>query len=292
MPYSMTGFGRGEAQSDTYRFIVEIRSINHRYCDINIKMPRIFGNLEDKLRRMIQGQINRGKLDIYVSYEEFGDKPKAVTIDRGLAEAYYNGLKALKDQFDIIDDISLTSFLRIPDIMKTEKLEIDEEQVWNVLQEAVQNALKFLMDMREREGQKLVMDIQTKLKTISAEVIFVEERAPLIVEEYKVKLEARIKEILQQTVPDETRLAGEVALFAERCSVDEEIVRLKSHLIQMEKCCESDQPIGRKLDFIIQELNREINTIGSKSNDLDINNRVVDIKSEIEKIREQTQNLE
>ena len=292
MVYSMTGYGRGEAVSNGSRFIVEIKSINHRYCDINVRMPRILAVLEEKLRQVIQEKISRGKVDVYISFEEFGELEKKVSVNTELAKAYYRAMTELKHQMNLTDDISVTTFLRIPDVFMPEKNELDEDAVWEVLKWATDMALQELLAMRSREGEKLFADICMKISQIDEKLRVIESRASLVVREYKDKLEQRIKDLLGQNTLDENRLAMEVALFADRCSVDEELVRMKSHLSQTEKICSVNGPIGRKMDFIIQELNREVNTIGSKSNDLIINQSVVDIKADIEKIREQTQNLE
>ncbi|MDR3121292.1 MAG: YicC family protein [Clostridiales bacterium] len=293
MVYSMTGFGRGEASSDVRKFTVEIRSINHRYCDVSIKMPRALSKFEDRVRKAVLAGVSRGKLEVFVGCEEFGERARKVTIDMGLAEAYHGAMRKLQERFGLLhDDITVTAFLRVPDILKVEDAEPDEGEVLGLLDRAVGDALGALVEMRGREGEKLIADIREKFSAVSELLDQVAARAPFVVEDYRARLAARIKELLGQTAPDEARLAMEVAVFADRCSVDEEIVRFRSHLSQAEKCCASGQPVGRKLDFILQEINREINTIGSKSNDLLIGGKVVEIKAEVEKIREQIQNLE
>ena len=292
MIYSMTGYGRGEAASDGMRFIVEIKTINHRYCDINIRMPRLLNALEKKLRQKLQEEISRGKVDVYITYEEFGEREKKVKVDSELAKAYFQAMTELKHQMNLNDDISVTTFLKIPDVFMPEKNDPDDDEAWNMLSEATDAALRELLAMRGEEGGKLIADICGKIANIFNELEIIEARAPIVVKEYKEKLESRIKDLMDQSLPDENRLALEVAMFADRCSIDEELVRLKSHLSQAQEFSSFNGPVGRKLDFIIQELNRETNTIGSKANDLTINQRVVEIKSEIEKVREQAQNLE
>ena len=292
MAFSMTGFGRGEASSANRKFVVEIRSVNHRYCDISIKMPRAFANLEERLRGLITGKINRGKVDVFVNYDEYGERECAVKTDIGLAEAYMDAAAALKSRFGLCDEISISTLLRLPGIFQTADVPADETEIWELLSKASAAALDSLLAMRAREGGKLIADISQKLAAIAALLERVEARAPSVTAEYRDRLNARLSELLGQNVPDENRIAAEIALFADKCSIDEEIIRFKSHLQQAERCCALGEPVGRKFDFILQEINREVNTIGSKANDLTIGETVVEMKSETEKIREQIQNLE
>ena len=294
MAYSMTGYGRGEKEAFGMAFSVEVKSVNHRYCDISIRMPRNMVYLENRLKQLVAKYVSRGKVDIFVSYDEFAVSSTEIRIDEDMADAYFQAFKLLKQKFGFKDDISISGFSQIPGIMKVEKKEAGEEEVWDVLSGAATPAFEALKSMRQKEGAKLVEDIRDRLSVMGTILSLIEERAPLVAVEYRVRLSTRIKELVEQNdvIMDETRLATEVAIFADKASVDEEIVRLKSHISQAGKCLELTEPIGRKLDFIVQEMNREINTIGSKANDLIINGQVVDLKSEIEKIREQIQNIE
>lgn len=292
MAFSMTGFGRGEASSENRRFVVEIRSVNHRYCDINIKMPRSFSSLEERLRQYISQKINRGKIDVFVNYEEFGERGHTIRTDLGLASAYIEAARELKARFSLRDDVSLSALFRLPDIFNISDAAPDEDEVWGALSVAVTAALDAHGAMRAREGNKLIGDVAAKLDAITSLLYKIEARAPLVTADYRTRLNARLTELLGQNIPDENRVAAEIAIFSDKCSIDEEIVRFKSHLAQAGKCCVSTEPVGRKFDFILQEINREINTIGSKANDLEISGLVVEIKSEVEKIREQIQNLE
>ncbi|MDP4091861.1 MAG: YicC/YloC family endoribonuclease [Bacillota bacterium] len=289
---SMTGFGRGEYKENGKEFLVEIKTVNHRYSDIFLKLPRQISFLEDKVRDTVNKSLSRGKIDVYVSFEEFGEDSKSVLLDEPLAKAYVKSLETLRDKFHLKDDISLSLVARFPDILKVEKVEADEDVTWQYLKKALDNALDSLVKMREIEGEGLKKDMIERAEYIRKIVNKIDERAPEVVKEYKLRLENRIKELMDQQVVDENRLATEIAIFADRCSINEELVRLDSHIKQLIQTLNQEQPVGRKLDFLVQEMNREINTIGSKSNDLDITRNVVEIKSEIEKIREQVQNIE
>jgi uncharacterized protein (TIGR00255 family) len=290
----MTGYGRGEHEDGGMQFSVEVRSVNHRYCDISVKLPRTMTYLETRLKQLAMKYISRGKADVFVTYNEYGVDSTVIRVDEKLADAYFQAFSQLKNRYGFSDNITLTGFSVIPGIMKADKIEADEDAMWEILKAASTEAFEQLKSMREKEGDKLVNDIRDKISGIKGYVAVIEQRAPSVVVEYKARLVSRIKELLEQqdTALDENRIAAEVAMFADRSSVDEEIVRLKSHISQIEKSLALSEPIGRKLDFIVQELNRESNTIGSKSNDLEINRQVVELKSEIEKIREQVQNIE
>jgi len=289
---SMTGFGRGEAQDEARKFSVEIKSVNHRYCDIFIKMPKQVSFLEDKVRKTVSDVLSRGKIDVYVTYEDTGCELKNVLYDESLARAYIETLYSLRDRFGLEDDISVSLLARLPDVLRVEKADEDEQRLWELLKSAVDNALASLLAMRETEGSELKDSIIERAECIEKILKRIALRAPEVVKEYKQKLENRIKDLLEQQTIDESRLAMEVALFADRCSIDEEIVRLSSHISQLKNTLNINEPVGRKLDFLVQEMNREINTIGSKANDLHIVKDVVEIKSEIEKMREQIQNIE
>ena len=292
MALSMTGFGRGEASSGALKFTVEIRSVNHRFCDVSIRIPRTFSYLEDLLRQIVLKKLSRGKVDVFVNFEEVGERERAVSTDIGLVKAYIEAAESIKSRFSIKDGISLSDILHLPDVFRVSSTDPGEAEASEPLERAARMALDALVGMRAREGEKLVGDIREKIGGIASLLAEIETRAPNVVSEYREKLNARLAELLGQNVPDESRVAAEIAIFADRCSIDEEITRFKSHLAQAAKCCSSGEPIGRKLDFILQEINREINTIGSKSNDMVIGEKVVGIKSEAEKIREQIQNLE
>lgn len=289
---SMTGFGRGEVNVDNKSFVVEIKTINHRYNDISIRMPRFLSSLEDKIREYIQSRISRGKIDVYVSYNSYGSDNKTLIYDENLAKEYVNVLGQIKQSFGLKDDISLSLIARFPDLVRTENKEEDQEQLWIMLSQALDESVKNTISMRENEGARLREDMQKRLFYIKDVVKLIEDRAPIVVEEYRQKLNNRIKDLLNGTPIDEQRIAMEVAIMADKGNVTEEIVRLYSHINQMISTLDNSDTIGRKLDFIVQEMNREANTINSKSQDITIINSIVDVKSEIEKIREQIQNIE
>jgi len=288
----MTGFGRGEAQEAGKQFLVEIKTVNHRYSDIFIKIPRQISFMEEKVRDLVSKSLFRGKIDIYISYENFGEESNSVSIDESLTRTYISALELLRDKYNLKDDISVSLVAKFPDILKVEKEDEDEEKIWVPMKAAIEKALESLIIMRENEGKQLKVNLIERALFIEGILAEISVRAPEVVKEYKQKLENRIKELLEQQTIDESRLATEIAIFADRCSIDEEIVRLGSHINQLREALNSQQPVGRKLDFLIQEMNREINTIGSKANDLVITKNVVELKSEIEKMREQIQNIE
>lgn len=293
MVMSMTGYGKGEYENELYKFKVEIKSVNHRYIDISVKIPRQISYLEETIKKRIKEQLFRGKVDVYINLEYLGESQIDIKIDNELAKSYYYALEGLMKSLNLNDNISLNNILNIPDIVKTKKREIDEESIWQVLNNSLNIALKNISYMREKEGEELKKDILIKLDSITEYVKFIEARSPEVVIEYKKKLNDRINELIDNnTILDKDRLNNEVAFFADKASIDEEIVRLKSHIKQLKIILEEDDSIGRKLDFLIQEFNREINTIGSKSSDVLITGYVVELKSEVEKIREQIQNIE
>ena len=292
MIMSMTGFGRGEYSRDGKEFTVEIKTVNHRYSDIFVKMPRQIGFLEDKVRELVGKAISRGKIDVFITYYNYSEDSKHVVFDEGLAKAYVSAVEALRDKFGLTDDISVSLISKYPDVLRVEQAQEDEELLWSMLREAVDNAVASLIHMRGIEGEGLKNVLLERADIIENVIAEISKRAPEVPREYKTKLNARIKELLDQQVVDESRIAVEVALFADRCSIDEELVRLGSHFGQMRQILSMDQPVGRKLDFLVQEMNRELNTIGSKSQDMDITNAVIEGKSVVEKIREQVQNIE
>ena len=293
MVISMTGFGRGEFKNEVQNFKVEIKAVNHKYNDITVKMPRHIGYLEESIKKIIKKEISRGKVDVYVNLEYINESSIEIKVDIPLAKSYKVALEGLAKELDLEGDIRLNNILGISDIVKTERKELDEDMTWDCLNEALKIALIDIMSMKKAEGEALKDDMVKRLEIIENIVMDIEKRSPLVVLEYKEKLSERIKQLLDKDSNlDEERIASEVVFFADKSNIDEEIVRLKSHINQFINILGDKDPIGRKLDFLIQEMNREINTIGSKANDVLISQNVVEVKSEIEKIREQIQNVE
>ncbi|MBQ8538285.1 MAG: YicC family protein [Ruminococcus sp.] len=292
MVKSMTGFGRCETEVNGRRITVEMKSVNHRYFEFSCRTSRGYSFLEDKLKKYVATKVARGKVDMYVSVTESEDSQVNVTINKPLALGYVNAIKTLATEYNIPDDLSVSVLSRYSDIFQIHKEEQDEEQVFNDVKVALDVALDGFLAMREAEGEKLKDDVLSRVDTIMSIVSEIEERSPLTVEEYRQKLTKRITDMLSGAQIDEQRILTEAAIFADKVAVDEETVRLRSHFEQMRTFFESGVPIGRKLDFIVQEMNREANTIGSKVTDSILAHKVVDIKSEIEKIREQIQNIE
>lgn len=289
----MTGFGLGEVANNEYKLKVEIKTVNHRYNEIFIRLPRHLNYLEDNLKKLIKGYIHRGKVDAYVDFEYIDQSRVDVSVDIPLALSYKNALTQLKDELDLEDRISLRDIIHISDVIKMDKKEIDKDAIWKIFKETFEIALEDLSSMKLNEGQSLKNDIISKLEYMKELIVLITERAPFVVIEYKDKLHERISSLLDENlVLDEDRFNTEIAFFADKSSIDEEIVRLNSHINQFYDILEEEGPIGRKIDFLIQELNREINTIGSKANDIIISKNVVEVKSELEKIREQIQNIE
>lgn len=294
MSKSMTGFGRSEYSDGKRNIIVEIKSVNHRYNDISIRMPKKYSFAEEKIKNYAKDVIKRGKIDISILVENITENDSNVQLNTMLAKQYYDNLEILMKEFDLKGEITLSLISSLPDVMRLKADVDDEEEIIKTMQIPVKEAVKKLDNMRSEEGKKLADDINARGDYILDLVKKIEKRAPGVVAEYKEKLHERIKDLLgDNIVLDEDRLALETAVFADKCSIAEELVRLDSHIIQLKKNVDkNDEPTGRKLDFIVQEMNREVNTIGSKANDLEITNMVVEIKSEIEKIREQIQNIE
>ena len=293
MAVSMTGFGRGEYKDDNYYFLVECKTINHKYADINIRLPRKISFLEDKARNLIKNHIKRGRVDLYIKLDLLGSEDVNLKFDETLATQYVNILSQIKDKFDVIDDISVMNIAKFSDVIKSEEKEEDEDLLWSMFKEALEEALENLKEMRIEEGEKLAEDVVMRCDLLKNYIDEIEKYSYNVVIDYKEKLNNRINEILDNpSIVDENRLAQEVAIYADKSSITEEIVRFNSHIEQLKKTVIKDESIGRKIDFLIQEMNRETNTIGSKSSDLNITNLVVDIKSELEKIREQIQNIE
>jgi uncharacterized protein (TIGR00255 family) len=233
----MTGFGRGESSNGERRFIVEIRTVNHRYCDIAVRMPRTFSGLEDRLRQAVTQKIRRGKIDVYVGAEEFGGREREIVVDIGLARAYINAANELKANFTLRDDMSLSTLLRMPDIFRIDDVSPEEDEIWELMGSAAQSALDALLSMRAREGAKLIADVKSRIDLLASLLTHIEKRAPLIVDDYRERLNSRLKELLGQNIPDENRIATEIAIFADKCGIDEEITRFRSHLAQAGRCC-------------------------------------------------------
>ncbi|NLK42815.1 MAG: YicC family protein [Tissierellia bacterium] len=290
---SMTGYGRGEFANEFFSIIIEIKSVNHRYGDIVVKMPRHINFLEEKIKKTVKEKISRGKVDIFVNLEYINESAIDLKVDIPLAKAYKKILEELSRELSLEDNVKLFNILGLPEIIKTEKKELDEGLLWFSLKEALDKALDNILDMKTMEGEAIKNDMLLKLNEIEKLVDEIELRSPNVVLEYKERLEERIEELLDKDFKiDEERLAQEIAIFADKSNINEEIVRLKSHISQFKSIVGEEDAVGRKLDFLIQEMNRETNTIGSKANDISISNNVVKIKAEIEKIREQVQNIE
>ncbi len=292
MVRSMTGYGRGENTANDCHFVVEIKAVNHRYNDITIKLPRFMNGMEDAIRKRMMKEIARGKTDIYVTFESFSIDNVIVKVNEPLAIAYIEKLDELEQKFQISSNHKLDLVARFADIITVERAESEEDVLWTALLPALEQALLKFVEMREKEGMILVNDILKKREKIQQMLETVKQRCPIVVMDYKEKLQNRIKELLSTVEIDEQRLAMETALFADRSCIDEEITRLESHMIQLQEILQKGGQIGRKLDFLVQEMNREVNTIASKANDVEITCTTIEMKSEIEKIREQLQNIE
>lgn len=289
---SMTGFGRGEAQNQHYAVQIELKSVNHRYLDLFIRLPKQYNLLEEPLRAAIQGRIARGRVEVMVNVEEFGEQERIVGINEALLGGYLQALKTVQATLGSTEQITLDQILSLPDVLEIKEPEVNLESLQEVFLEATHLALDDLENMRQVEGQRLTEDLLKKTLVVENLLDQVKEVAPLVVVDYRNRLQERLGELLDGTNITEERFLGEVAIFADRCSIDEELVRLSSHIQQLKGSLRSDQSVGRKLDFLIQEMNREVNTIGSKANNLQIASLVVEMKSELEKIREQVQNIE
>ena len=293
MAISMTGFGRGEFKNDNYHFLVECKTINHKYCDINVRLPRKIYFLEDKIRNYVKNFVKRGRVDLYIKLDLIGSEDVNLKFDDKLATQYVNILKEIKEKFDLQDDISVMNVAKFPEIVKCEEKEEDEDLYWSMLKEALDMSMEKLTQMRKEEGEKLAIDTIERCDILANLIDEIEKYSNTVVDEYREKLNNRISEILENpSIIDENRLAQEVAIFADKSSITEEIVRFRSHIEQLRKTVEKNDSIGRKIDFLIQEMNREVNTTGSKSSNINITNLVVEVKSELEKIREQIQNIE
>lgn len=289
---SMTGYGRARQTLHERDITVELRAVNHRYLDVNVKVPRVYGFLEDAAKTAVGKMIARGKVDVFISIDASALGDVKISLNHKILESYLDALHEMRDRYALTDDISVMRLARLPDVFSSEKQEADADELTQDVLEVLQAAGADFCAMREREGAKLREDILSRGQTILMLVSEVEARSPQAVEEYRAKLTARMNEVLADTTIDPQRILAEAAVYADRTAVDEETVRLRSHMHQMEIMAAESKPIGRKLDFLVQEMNREANTIGSKANDMELAKIVVEIKSEIEKIREQVQNIE
>ena len=298
MPRSMTGYGRAQMLEDGRDVLVEIRAVNHRYYEFSARLPRTCLYLEEKLKSFLNGRIGRGKVEVSVTITRPDGKDAQIAVNRSVAEGYVNALRMLNEELGengglwLSDDLTLNSLLRLPDVFTVTKEQEDENAVWAVVSAAAAQALDSFVKMREAEGGRLADDLSGKLDGLEAMLRQVESIVPSIAENYRQRLYAKLTELLADTNIDEQRILTETAIFAEKTAIDEETVRLHSHIAQFRTLLQSEEPIGRKLDFLVQEMNREVNTIGSKAQDLSVTRLVVDMKSEIEKIREQIQNIE
>ena len=289
---SMTGFGRCEVSENNRKFTVEMKSVNHRYLDVNIKMPKKFNFFESAIRTLLKDYIQRGKVDLFITYEDLNENNVSIKYNKDIAAEYLKYLKEMAEEFGLDNDIRVSVLSRYPEVLSMEEQAIDEEGIWKTLEKALKGAAEGFVETRIKEGENLRKDLIQKLDGMLEHVEFIKERSPQILAEYKQKLEDKVKDLLADAKVDENRLLMEVTIFADKVCVDEEIVRLKSHIETTKATLMAGGSMGRKLDFIAQEMNREANTILSKANDLEISNRAIELKTEIEKVREQIQNIE
>ena len=290
--YSMTGYGKGSASADGREITVELKSVNHRYLDVGIRLPRHLAFLEETFRKTLSERLSRGHVDVFVNYRNDRSDARSVFVDAPLLSAYVSAALSANEALGLKNDLGLSTALRLPDVTEVREADEDADAVLGLTATALDAAITALRDMRQNEGERLRTDLAMRAETILTLTAQIALRAPQVVEEYRVRLNERIAMLLTKSEVDAARLATEVALFADRASIDEEIVRLKSHVVQMQQLLDSPEPAGRKLDFVVQEMNREFNTIGSKANDAALTNLVLEGKAEIEKIREQVQNIE
>lgn len=289
---SMTGYGRARETSNEREIVAELRAVNHRYLDVNVKAPRGYGFLEEAIKKLAASKISRGKVDIYINVTDLAAQETTITLNHELAQSYFDALVELRDALHLHDDISVMSIAKMPDVLVSQRVEVDAEALTASVSEVFNEAVKQFDEMREIEGEKLASDVRNRMNTIKEIVQQIEIRSPERVIAYREKLEKRMNEILADSTVDEQRILTEAAIFADKTAVDEETVRLRSHLDQLDTMLKDSNPVGRKLDFLVQEMNREANTIGSKANDSILANYVISLKAEIEKIREQIQNIE
>lgn len=290
---SMTGFGHGEVSNDkNQKVTVEMKSVNHRYCDISLKLPKKLAMFEANIRNIMKEYASRGKIDIYVSYEDLSETAVSLHYNQAMAEEYMQVFKKMQEDFNIETKITAEALAKYPEVVTIEEVQQDEEVWWELLEAALRQAAEKFVETRTIEGANLKRDLLGKLDQMAADVTFIEERSPQIIAEYRSKLEEKVKEFLEDSTIEENRIAAEVTLYADKIAVDEEIVRLQSHISSMTDVLETDESIGRKLDFMAQEMNREANTILSKSSDVDLADHAIELKTNVEKVREQIQNIE
>ena len=290
---SMTGFGHGEVSNDkNQKVTVEMKSVNHRYCDISLKLPKKLAMFEANIRNIMKEYASRGKIDIYVSYEDLSETAVSLHYNQAMAEEYMQVFKKMQEDFNIETKITAEALAKYPEVVTIEEVQQDEEVWWELLEAALRQAAEKIVETRTIEGANLKRDLLGKLDQMAADGAFIEERSPQIIAEYRSKLEEKVKEFLEDSTIEENRIAAEVTLYADKIAVDEEIVRLQSHISSMTDVLESDESIGRKLDFMAQEMNREANTILSKSSDVDLADHAIELKTNVEKVREQIQNIE
>ena len=289
---SMTGFGRCEIVNEQQKITVEMKAVNHRYCDINIKMPKKLSIFEAAIRNLLKKYIQRGKVDVFITYEDYTENNMVLRYNEELAAEYLRVIRKMSEQFGIENDVRTSSLSRYPDVLTLEEQSIDADELWSVLEEALTKACEQFVETRLAEGENLKIDLVGKLDAMLLNVDYIEKRSPEILAEHRQRLEAKVKELLGDSTIDESRIITETTIFADKICVDEEIVRLRSHITSTRAALMEGGSIGRKLDFIAQEMNREANTILSKANDLEVANRAINLKTEIEKVREQIQNIE
>ena len=292
MVKSMTGFGRAQKEVDGYVITVELKSVNHRYFEFSSRIPRQYGFLDDKIKSYINSKVSRGKVDCYIGIEALNTEAAEVVVNNTLASAYVRALKELEETYELKCDYGASSVSRYPDVLVVKKAEEDEEKLWSYVKDTADTAVAKFVEMRTVEGEKMFEDINSRADFILECVSYIEERSPETVKEYNDKLIERVHELIGDASLDEARIIQEVAVYADKVAVAEETVRLRSHISQLKEFLNADEPVGRKMDFLVQEINREANTIGSKASNVDIARKVVDIKAEVEKIREQIQNIE
>ncbi len=289
---SMTGFGRCERVTEDYKIVIELKSVNHRYCDISIKMPKKLNAFEASIRTILKEYIGRGKVDVYISYEDYTDSNIQVRYNKDIAKGYVESLKNISEDFGFSPDLTAAMLSRYPEVISLEEQPVDEDKMFSRIDDALRVACTQFVESRVKEGINLKEDILAKLDFISECVDFIVKRSPEVVSEHREKITNKVKELLGNTQLDESVLATEITIYADKICVDEEMVRLKSHIKNMREVLDNEESVGRKLDFIAQELNREANTTLSKSSDIELSNKAIDLKTEIEKIREQIQNIE
>ena len=289
---SMTGFGHGEFVNEKYHFTVEIKSVNHRYLDMNIRLPKKLGLFENAVRTLLKEYLERGKVDVFITYEDLTEGSSSLRCNENVAAQYLSYLREMAEKFQIENDVTVSKLARFPDVFVMEEEPLDEEELWNGLEQAVRNAAERFAESRAREGEHLKQDLLEKLAVMDSYVDVIEARSPVLLEEYRQRLSTKLQEVLKDTTLDESRIAAEVVIYADRICVDEETVRLRSHIKGTKDALNAGGSIGRKLDFIAQEMNREANTILSKTTDLELSNIGISLKTDIEKVREQIQNIE